>query len=326
MAGKRRDDRDEDLFAGTSYRYVRMVGMGGSACLYEVEHTRFGRRFVAKVLRESLAADPQARERMEIEADTAVLVRHPHLVDTIDFDWTDDGRPFLVMELLQGTDLRAELERVQQFPLQDAIRILHEIAEALAAAHAAGIIHRDLKPDNVFLHFLSSGPPTIKLLDWGLAKIVASGRADTAKKRLCPTDKDMFVGTPEYVAPEQVLGHTVDHRADVYSMGVLLFELITGRRPFAHAKDPTAACLERDPFPPSKWARGVPRVLDRVVMKALHRDPKQRFQTVLEFDRALLSAGKYTSSRRIDLQLTVVSTLVTCFVTFSLLEVIWGRR
>lgn len=319
------DERETISLRSRSYRFIRVIGMGGSATIYEVEHKRIlGKRLVAKVLRESLAFDPQARERMETEA-KAVQISHPHLVATTDLDWTDDGRTFLVMELLEGMDLRRELERVQQFPFPVAIRIAREVLSALSATHAAGIIHRDIKPENIFLERLPSGPPRVKVLDWGLAKIMASGRADGAAKRLFPTDKELFVGTPGYVAPEQILGQTVDHHADIYSTGALLFELLTGRRPFAHAKDPMAACLQGEPSPPSKWRPGVPRVLDRVVMKALQRHPGQRYQTAQKFEVALLNASKYVTPRRLDLRLVTLSALVTSALTFSLLEGIWGK-
>jgi serine/threonine-protein kinase len=263
---------------------------------------------------------------MEIEARAAVLVRHPHLVDTTDFDTTTDGRPFLVMELLEGGDLRAEITRLGQLSLRDAVRYLRETAEALAGAHEQGVVHRDLKPENIFLHQLSSGPRTVKVLDLGLAKIVDLGRRQNAKTRLCPTEKDMFVGTPEYVAPEQLLGRPVDHRADIYAMGVVLYELITGVRPFAQATDPTGACLELVPAPPSKRRRGIPRTLDRIVMKALERDPANRFQAALELERALARTERHLVEQRMDWRVVGASTLGFGVATFSLLELLLGSR
>jgi serine/threonine protein kinase len=317
--------RDTWLFETTPYRLVRFLGMGGTACLYELQHRRLGKRFAGKVLREILADDAQARERMAREGNGLAKVHHPHLVEVTDFTFVADGRPLLVMELLAGTDLRSELARAGRLKLAEAVRWVRQAAQAVGTAHAHGIVHRDLKPENLYLHEFATGERVLKVLDLGLAKMLDTPTAPAPERRY-PTERDAFVGTPEYMAPEQLLGQDVDGRADVYGLGVVLYELVAGRRPFEDSPDPGQACLHEAPQPVSRWRRGVPRLLDRVVAKALARDPRQRFQNTDELARWLKRADAELSRQRQRRFIAAATATITGVLTFGLLELLWGMQ
>ncbi|MBN2197037.1 MAG: serine/threonine protein kinase [Polyangiaceae bacterium] len=222
-----------DRIPGTRYRVVRQIGRGGMGIVYEVEQVELGRRFVLKTLlpEHTTRSDLVARIRQEWRA--LGQLRHPGIVDVTDAGATSGGVPFYVMELLFGETLRARLRRGRSVPTEEAITIAVEVLEALAAAHDLGIVHRDVKPGNIFL----VGPGRVKLLDFGIAKLVAGDRTITAR--------GATIGTPRYLSPEQALGEKVDGRADIYAVGLVLYEMLSGRGPFDGDRDPNTVLLAR---------------------------------------------------------------------------------
>jgi serine/threonine-protein kinase len=224
------DSRERGRLIGTilkdTYRVLRVIGSGGMGVVYEAEHTRLPRRFAIKLLRESDALDRQARERFRREALVASELGHRHIAPVHDFDTTPDGLSYLVMDLLEGEDLAARLER-GPLEVTTVVRLVSEIASALDLAHCRGIVHRDLKPANVFLCREPDGAEVVKVLDFGMSKL-----ADSTSQL---TRSLSYLGTPHYMAPEQARGDsgTVDPRSDVFALGVMTFEMLLGRRPFA---------------------------------------------------------------------------------------------
>jgi eukaryotic-like serine/threonine-protein kinase len=208
------------------YHVVALLGEGGMGQVYEVRHTSLDRGFAMKVLRRELARDPELSDRFIDEAKGTASIRHPNIVQITDFGRLDDGLPYFVMELLRGQTLGHVIKAGGPIPAGAAVRILEQIASALGAAHAAGIVHRDLKPENVFLVGGMTGGRAsgdVRVVDFGAAKIVGSSRV---------TRQGIVFGTPHYMSPEQASGQPVDHRADIYALGVIMYEMFTGRVPF----------------------------------------------------------------------------------------------
>jgi serine/threonine-protein kinase len=270
-AGSAADDLT--LPAGTmlgDYRVVGEIGRGGMGIVLSAVHPLIGKRAAIKVLKKQLCADPSSVERFIDEARAANQIGHPNIVDVFAFGKTDDGRSYHVMEWLAGESLRARLAR-ERMTLAEISWVVRSLCRALTAAHAKGVIHRDLKPDNVFLVEVAGEPPLVKLLDFGIAKLVRTDR------QLDKTATGQLVGTPLYVAPEQAKGQQVDHRADIYSLGCMVFELLTGQLPFLaeSAMEVVAKHLmEAAPRPSTLVA--VPAELDDLVVAMLAKDPVQR--------------------------------------------------
>jgi serine/threonine-protein kinase len=207
------------------YRILALLGTGGMGSVYSAEHEAIGRTVAVKVLHPEHCNSPAERERFRREARVAVRLRSPHVVETLDFGEDAEGRLFLVMELLEGEPVRAVLAREGHLAPERVVRLLRQLLAGLEAAHSGGIIHRDLKPENLWLDG-SGTAERLRLLDFGIAKWTGS-TSSTAQ-----TQAGLVVGTPEYLAPEQAVGAEVDHRADLYSTGILAYVLLTGRHPF----------------------------------------------------------------------------------------------
>ncbi len=214
-----------DLVSG-KYRIVRLIGDGGMGVVYEARHEVLGSSVALKFLHAELAKRPGLTQRFLQEARVSATIQSPHVTHVTDVDTAQDGSPYLVMELLSGQSLQALLDWHQRLPVEQAVDFGLQILAGLEAAHAMGVVHRDMKPDNVFVT-QTSGGPLLKLIDFGIAKLrVATEYA----KGL--TRAGVVMGTPEYMAPEQLVSaHTTDHRADIYSLGVMLFEMLAGCRP-----------------------------------------------------------------------------------------------
>ena len=267
------------------YRLVRHVGRGGSSDVFEAEHIHVGKRVALKLLRRELARDEHAVERLRREARTASAIGHRNIVNVEDFGVTADGTVYLAMEWLDGETLAQRIDR-GPVGLAATVDLALQIGAGLGAAHAAGVVHRDLKPANVFL-VDEGGRDLVKLLDFGIAKSV---RGDA---RL--TGTGAFIGTADYVAPEQALGDEVDARADLYALGVVLYQLLTGSLPFRagnfmavlhrHATEP--------PEPPSVRApeRDISPALEAVVLRCLAKEREQRFAGADDFVAALTAAA-----------------------------------
>jgi serine/threonine-protein kinase len=262
------------------YTVERVLGRGGMGTVFEARHARLGHRVAIKVLGEELRVHPDLVKRFEREARAAGALSSPHAVRIFDIDQTDDGTPFMVMELLSGCDLARLLERHGAQPVGLAVRWMIEACDAIGEAHSLGIVHRDIKPSNLYL---SEETGSIKVLDFGIAKRVAAKEASITQG-LAP------LGTPQYMSPEQVrCAKDVDARSDIWSIGITLYELVTGRPPFNH--DVPQACIAAiaaDPVPdPRTFRPDLPDDLVVVIMRALDKDPAGRFASVDELVEAL---------------------------------------
>ncbi|WP_437929700.1 serine/threonine-protein kinase [Sorangium sp. So ce291] len=270
------------------YRVVQLLGSGGVGHVYLAD--RIGRpheaapsRVAVKVLRAELRDDPLLVARFEREAAAASRVRHPNVLCVEALERAGDA-PCFAMELLVGLDLADTLTFVRSLVPSRAVRIAADLAAGLEAAHGAGVIHRDVKPENVFLVHAADGREIVKLLDFGLSFIQEPG----AEGALLPR----VVGTPEYMAPEQAQGAPAAPTADVYSLGIVLYEMLAGRVPFQGPYPAIAAQHGREPPPPLHRVNPgllMSRELDAVVRKALVKDPRGRFPSMAELRQALLA-------------------------------------
>lgn len=287
------------------YRLLKLLGVGGMGMVYEAEDTQLRRRVALKVMKPESAANADHRERFLREARAAAALQHDHVVN-VHHVGEDGGVPFLVMQLLEGESLEERLRREAAkespatFALAEALRIGRETAEGLAAAHGLGLTHRDVKPANIFLA-RGAGPggkqdepaaaPRVKLLDFGLAL-----RADDESRLTRP---GMVVGTPDFMSPEQAVGEDVDHRCDLFSLGVVLYRLSTGQLPFRGAN--VLAVLHalgvEHPRAPRECNPAVPRSLSDLVMRLLAKAPKDRPQTAAEVVGALAAIEEETRTQ-----------------------------
>jgi serine/threonine protein kinase len=279
------------VLSGT-YRVERRIGHGGMGDVYLASHARLPGRFAVKILLPELIGNPEAFARFCREAEIMSQLRHPNIVQIFDFDNAPDGRPYFVMEYLEGRDLESRLATEGALPLPAVVRIVGSISSALAAAHGHGVIHRDLKPANVFLATVDGQTDeVVKVLDFGISKVRAAARLSE--------DRDLL-GTPPYMAPEQARGHhdSVDGRTDQFALGAITYRMLTGRDPF-QGEDPAALLYQvvhEDPPPlatlvPATWDPGP---LQAVLDRALAKRPDDRWGGMLEFARAFESAAERT--------------------------------
>jgi eukaryotic-like serine/threonine-protein kinase len=252
------------------YRIEGKIGEGGMGTVFAAVHPVIGKRAAIKVLRKDLCEDPHSVERFMDEARVVNQIGHPNIVDVFAFGEMVDGRHYLVMEYLKGETLRARMDR-SQLDLAEICSILRPLARALEAAHGKGVIHRDLKPDNIYLVDIPDEPPRLKLLDFGIAKLAREDH------RISRTATGAMVGTPQYIAPEQAKGHAITIAVDIYSLGGIAFELVTGRPPFTadNAMEIVAKHLMEAPPRPSQLT-SVPRELDDLIHGMLAKDPRSR--------------------------------------------------
>jgi len=265
---------DPELEPGTTlgeYRIEGKLGDGGMGVVYAAVHPLIGKRAAIKVLRAEVGRSATNVERFIDEARVVNHIGHPNIVDVFAFGETPDGRHYFVMEWLKGESLRSRMAR-QRLELDEICEIVKPLSRALEAAHEQGVIHRDLKPDNVFLVDVRGDVPIVKLLDFGIAKLAREGH------RLERTATGAMIGTPQYMAPEQARGHAIDARVDVYALGGILFELVTGRPPFVadNAMEVIAKHLMEPAPRPSTLAVGVPPELDDLIVAMLAKDASAR--------------------------------------------------
>ena len=266
------------------YRIARTLGAGGMGKVYLAVQPAIGSRVAIKLLSDECAKTPELVERFFAEARAVNLIRHEHIVSVLDMSRLPDGRPFIVMEFVEGQTL-AESVRTSVAPLGGVLQVMGEVLAALAAAHAIGIVHRDLKPDNI----LVTAEGHAKVLDFGIAKLAPNLRDAGSATRT-----GALLGTPAYMAPEQISGAgNVDGRSDLYAAGVVLFEAVTGQTPFQGGSmfDLMRAHVEQQPPSPRALRPDLPPALEHVILAALAKDPAHRFQSATAMAQALAHAG-----------------------------------
>jgi serine/threonine protein kinase len=274
------------------YRICELIGEGGMGRVYHAEHVEIGKRVALKILHPVYGRMPELVERFRREARAASRIGHPHIVDVTDSGTTVDGSVYFVMEYLEGVELASVIDREGALEIGRALRITTQMCRALAAAHAVGIIHRDLKPENIFLTIREGTSDFVKVLDFGIAK--SSEGEEARSKRL--THPGMAMGTPEYMAPEQAAGKPSDARCDVYAVGAILYEMLTGVPPYegANFMEILSKKATIDPVPVRRLRPEVPEPVERVVMNAMARDPQGRPRSMeaLEYELTKCLSGR----------------------------------
>jgi serine/threonine protein kinase len=265
------------------YQVDGPIGSGAMGIVYSAWHTQLHKPVALKVLRREYCTDENVVLRFLNEARTASSVQSPHVVDVLDCGRLDDGSPYIVMELLEGGALSETLEVNKSLSTPLAVEVAMQVAEGLAAAHAVNVIHRDLKPENVVLCPCADGRWLVKIVDFGIAKALDTGEE--------LTQVGQIFGTPHYMSPEQTLGHAVDHRSDIYALGVILYEMLSGRLPVEgrHVGE-VLACQRHAPLPPlrsQRRAREIAPRLESIVHRCLEKDPDRRYQTAKALVREL---------------------------------------
>jgi serine/threonine-protein kinase len=299
MTGKLLDER---------YELLEVIGEGGMGVVYEGRHIALGRKVAVKILGEEFSAVDQATQRFMQEAQIAGSLGHPNICEVTDVGSTAEGLPYMVMQYLEGRTLSELIEEsAGGLSAARALDIVVQMLSALQVAHEAGIVHRDLKPENIFLTRMGDRADFVKILDFGISKVVGARAQDLQKL----TATGMVLGTPYYMAPEQAAGEKdLDVRVDIYAVGVLLFELLVGCPPYeADSYNELIVKIVNEPVPRvCEHNPQVSRKLERVVYKAMAKDREQRYDTVRDFRGALLKAGE-DAGLSIPLHLSTVTNL-----------------
>ncbi|MBW2457568.1 MAG: protein kinase [Deltaproteobacteria bacterium] len=295
------EEPDSDVLPGTRYRLSRELGRGASGVVHEAEHIDLGRRVAVKLLDAEHTHSRDFAVRFRREARSLSRLHHPGLVRVHDFGQADDGRLFCVMDLLEGRTLRSALDHEEPFEWKRALRIIRQVCLALHVAHSRNLVHRDIKPENLFL----TDREEDKLIDFSLAKSadeLGESAREVREEGASQVGAMTLFGTPEYMAPEQVAGRRVDRRADLYALGCVLYEMLTGRMPFvadsavqildAKLKGSPESVRERAPN------RAIPRSVNRLVMRALARHPSRRFGSAGEMAQVIANALEEPTRRR----------------------------
>jgi serine/threonine-protein kinase len=286
------------------YRIVRLLGEGGMGAVYLASHVGLGRDVAIKFLHAELVSRDEVVGRFYREAQAAAAIRHKNIIEVFDVGVSPQGEPFLVMEYLEGESLAGLLKRAGPLNLGTACAVMEPVLQALQAAHRKGIIHRDLKPDNIFLAYQQGEPPVVKIIDFGISKF-AQGEFDKWR-----TKTGSVMGTPAYMSPEQARGSAgLDHRTDIYSMGTILFEMLTGVLPFAGSNfaEYLSAMLIDDPRAPQSVCAGFPAEAEPLVRKALAKNPDQRFQNAAEMLEALTALPSFDARQE---RLTLLASTI----------------
>jgi serine/threonine-protein kinase len=287
------EDQDDRLVGQRvgNYRIVRRLGEGGMGTVYLAEHPGLGRRLAVKILHPDLARNDEMIQRFFNEARAANAIGHRGVVEVSDFGVLPAGEPYLAMEYLDGESLTEKMMREGRLPLAAAIDIACQIAGVVGAAHARGIVHRDLKPDNLFLVAdpLAPGRKVLKVLDFGIAKLAAQQPTTSAGGDV-RTRTGTILGTPRYMSPEQCREtRDVDHRTDIYSLGVILYEMLSGTPPFVSSSWGELAHMHIGVSPPALQSRvpDVPTRIEEIVLRTLAKEPEARFQSMAELRETL---------------------------------------
>jgi serine/threonine protein kinase len=278
------------------YRIDRVIGTGGMGVVVAASQLALDRTVAIKLIRPEFAEEPLAVQRLLREAKAAASIQSEHVARVLDVGTLENGVPFIVMEYLEGSDLQTLLERDGPLPVADAVDILLEACEAFAEAHRNGIVHRDIKPENLFLARLPGGRLSVKVVDFGISKLIGLGAIEPL------TQPSSVVGSLYHMAPEQMLGAAVDARTDLWALGVMLFEMLTGRKPFRDDAWPAvcAEVLNGDAPVLAAPVAGLGDELQAIIQKCLHRRPEDRFGNVAELAVSLSRFG--SSSSQISLE------------------------
>jgi serine/threonine-protein kinase len=270
------------------YKILSTLGEGGMGSVFLAQHVLIKRRVAVKILHPDLATDANVVERFMNEARAAGTLGHPNIVESTDMGFTPDHIPYIVFEHLEGTPLTDEIYRVKGFSLRRSLWVAQQICSALHAAHEAGVVHRDLKSDNVFLTDRAEMLDHVKVLDFGISRFT--------DVTLNESDHKMVMGTPEYLSPEAITDPaSIDRRADIYALGVILYEMLTARRPFSGADQKSLLHSIVYDAPAELLVPEVPKALETIVMeKLLAKNPADRFATMLDVETAL---EKFTSEK-----------------------------
>ncbi len=281
---------------GTKYRIEEKIGEGGMGKIYLARHITLKKRYAVKMLNAEFSRNQEAVERFRREATTAGELDHPNIINVTDIDYTGDGLAYIVMEFLEGREMRKDLTDTPVLPVDRLVRIFTQVCRALDAAHARGIVHRDLKPENIFLVDLPDQPDTVKLLDFGISKIKTGGSTNL-------TQTGMVIGTPHYMAPEQAKGdRDIDHRADIFALGAILYESCTGQVP-ATGDTATAILMKillEEPIAPRQLNPNLSPEVEAVIYRAMQKDRNLRFQSCAEMAEALQVATGYTHATMVS--------------------------
>jgi eukaryotic-like serine/threonine-protein kinase len=290
--------KDADMYIGQvlngRFRIDSKIGEGGFGAVYRGVQLATGRKVALKLLHPEMTNDENLVARFRREGLVLCNLRDAHTITTYDFDQTPDGTLYIAMELLEGRSLHQVFHDEAPVDWRRMFKVLTEMCSSLAEAHAQGIVHRDLKPENIYLENRPGNPEFVKILDFGIAKVMrGEGSMDPQAPQLTATGQTL--GTLEYMSPEQLMGKQLDGRSDVYALGVLAYELITGRLPFPDAKGPAGlitAQLKQTPKPPSQVNPGgnIPPSVDKVLLKCLEKDKNNRFADVTQLSNAAQQA------------------------------------
>ncbi len=272
------------------FKVESKIGEGGFGAVYRGVQLATGRKVALKLLHPEMTKDENLVARFRREGMVLCNLRDAHTITTYDFDQTPDGTLYIAMELLEGKSLHQLFHEQAPLAWKRMFKILTEMCSSLAEAHSQGIVHRDLKPENVYLESRPGNPEFVKILDFGIAKVMRGDTIDPQSPQLTATGQTL--GTLEYMSPEQLMGKPLDGRSDVYALGVVSYEMITGRLPFPDAKGPAGlitAQLKQTPVPPSQANAKVslPPTADRVILKCLEKDKNNRYPDVTALAAAL---------------------------------------
>jgi serine/threonine protein kinase len=285
------DDPLVGVVLSDRYRILRKIGEGGMGCVYQAEHALIEKKVALKVLFQDLTRRPDLVARFLQEAKSASRIGHENVIDISDFGQSPDGLVYIAMEYLDGQDLGKLLKAQKVLDWQRARPILMQITKALRAAHERGVIHRDMKPENVYLIQRDGRPDFVKVLDFGIAKVVNPDESDGPRL----TQTGMIFGTPEYMSPEQAQGSPPDHRVDVYAVGCIMYHLLTGSVPFTADNFMgilTKHLLERPvPLRQRRPDLDIPPEVEVVCLRALEKDRDKRYADMDAFYQALGAAG-----------------------------------
>jgi len=281
-----------DILDG-KYEITREIGRGAMGVVYEALHLSLGRRVAIKTLLDQTEADAEAGARFEREAQSASAIGHPNIIDVFDLGRTQSGLRYMVMELLAGKPLDAVMRRTPLLPIPLAIHIVQQVLSGLGAAHKNGIVHRDLKPENIFVIDSDERPNFVKIVDFGISKMVGGQAPLATKARFAGTVAGVVLGTPLYMSPEQAIGQPLDQRTDIYSTGVVFYEMLCGRTPIEGQSYPEIlnGILKGNYPPPRSIRPEISPALEATMMHALARDVSKRFPTAAAM-RAELTGGQ----------------------------------